>query len=318
MKMKVLIGQRFFGEGISLLEERFELIMRDDDKQMTREEIKELIKDADATLFMATTRIDKDLLKDALKLKISANFAVGVDNVDIEYANSRNLIITNTPDVVTNATVEMTWALIFATSRRIIEADALVRSKTWEGFRPNLLLGKSIYGKTLGIIGAGRIGQGVGKRAKCFNMNVIYSGNTTKVDFEKETGAKFVELDELLREADIVTIHAPFTKQTEDLISKRELALMKKSAIFINAARGGFVNEGDLIEALKNRDIWGAGLDVFKNEPHIRLEFFELDNVVLSPHIGTAEEETRDQMGILAAKNIIEVLEGREALTKVN
>lgn len=318
MRMKVLIGQRFFGEGISLLEERFELIIRDDDKQMTREEIKELIKDADAALFMATTRIDKDLLEDALKLKVSANFAVGVDNVDIEYANSRNLIITNTPDVVTNATVEMTWALIFATSRRIIEADALVRSKTWEGFRPNLLLGKSIYGKTLGIIGAGRIGQEVGKRAKCFNMKVIYSGNTRKVDFEKETGAKFVELDELLREADIVTIHAPFTKQTEDLISRKELALMKKSAIFINAARGGFVNEDDLIEALKNSDIWGAGLDVFKNEPHIRSEFFELDNVVLSPHIGTAEEETRDQMGILAAKNIIEVLEGREALTKVN
>ncbi|HZK61896.1 MAG TPA: D-glycerate dehydrogenase [Anaerovoracaceae bacterium] len=318
MKMKVLIGQRFFGEGISLLEERFELIMRDDDKQMTRKEIKELIKDADAALFMATTRIDKDLLKDALKLKISANFAVGVDNVDIEYANSRNLIITNTPDVVTNATVEMTWALIFATSRRIIEADALVRSKTWEGFSPNLLLGKSIDGKTLGIIGAGRIGQGVGKKAKCFNMKVIYSGNTRKIDFEKETGAKFVELDELLREADIVTIHAPFTKQTEDLISKRELALMKKSAIFINAARGGFVNEDDLIEALKNRDIWGAGLDVFKNEPHIKSEIFKLDNVVLSPHIGTAEEETRDQMGILAAKNIIEVLEGREALTKVN
>ncbi|HZK70770.1 MAG TPA: D-glycerate dehydrogenase [Clostridia bacterium] len=318
MKMKVLIGQRFFGEGISLLEERFELIIRDDDKQMTREEIKELIKDADAALFMATTRIDKDLLKDALKLKILANFAVGVDNVDIEYVKSRNLIITNTPDIVTNATVEMTWALIFATSRRIIEADALVRSKTWEGFRSNLLLGKSIDGKTLGIIGAGRIGQGVGKKAKCFNMKVIYSGNTRKVDFEKETGAKFVELDELLREADIVTIHAPFTKQTEDLISKRELALMKKSAIFINAARGGFVNEDDLIEALKNRDIWGAGLDVFKNEPHIRSEIFELDNVVLSPHIGTAEEETRDQMGILAAKNIIEVLEGREALTKVN
>lgn len=318
MKMKVLIGQRFFGEGISLLEERFELIMRDDDKQMTREEIKELIKDADAALFMPTTRIDKDLLKDALKLKISANFAVGVDNVDIEYANSRNLIITNTPDVVTNATVEMTWALIFATSRRIIEADALVRSKTWEGFSPNLLLGKSIDGKTLGIIGAGRIGQGVGKKAKCFNMKVIYSGNKRKIDFEKETGAKFVELDELLREADIVTIHAPFTKQTENLISKREFALMKKSAIFINAARGGIVNEDDLIEALKNRDIWGAGLDVFKNETHIKSEIFKLDNVVLSPHIGTADEETRDQMGILAAKNIIEVLEGREALTKVN
>lgn len=317
MKKKVLIGQRFFGEGISLLEEKFDLIMRDDDKQMTREEIKELIKDADAALFMATTRIDKDLLKDALKLKVSANFAVGVDNVDIEYANTRNLIITNTPDVVTNATVEMTWALIFATSRRIIEGDALVRSKTWEGFKPNLLLGKSIDGKTLGIIGAGRIGQEVGRKAKCFNMKVIYSGNTRKVDFEKETGAKFVELDELLREADIVTLHAPFIKQTENLISKRELSLMKKSTIFINVARGGLVNEDDLIEALKNRDIWGAGLDVYKNEPNIKEEFFQLNNVVLSPHIGTAEEETRNLMGILAAKNIIEVLEDREPLTKV-
>ncbi|HAA64756.1 MAG TPA: D-glycerate dehydrogenase, partial [Thermoanaerobacter sp.] len=247
-----------------------------------------------------------------------ANYAVGFDNIDLKEATKRRIYVTNTPDVLTNATAELAWALLFTAARRVVEADKFTREGKFTGWAPNLFLGKAVTGKTLGVIGAGRIGQAFAKMSKGFEMKILYTANTPKEEFEKETGAKYVDLETLLKESDFVSIHVPLTPHTRHLIGEKELKLMKKTAILINTARGPVVDEKALVNALKNKDIYAAGLDVYEKEPEITEELKTLDNVVILPHIGSATDEARRDMAVLVAQNIIDVIEGRTPRTLVN
>lgn len=318
MRKKVLINQKFFGDGLDILKKEFDLIMRDDDELMSDSEIREKISDADGAIFIVTSKVNEYTLGNADKIKISANYGVGYDNVDVEYCTKRGIQVTNTPDVLTDATAEIGWALLLSAARRVTEGERAIRNNEWKGFRPEFMLGSSVSGKTLGIIGAGRIGRRFAEISKGFNMKIIYSNRSRKLDFEESTGATYVCMDELLGTSDFISVHVPYNAETTNLISDNEFKKMKKSAIFINTSRGPIVDENALIKALKNKTIRGAGLDVFVNEPDINKEFFTLNNIVMLPHLGSATFESRNDMGILAAQNVIEVLNGKKPITPVN
>jgi len=315
---KVFVTRAIPEEGLELLRKYCEVEVSPYDRMLTKEELLEKIKDKDAVITQLTDRVDKDFFEAAKNVKIVANYAVGFDNIDLEEATKRGVYITNTPDVLTNATAELAWALLFAAARRVVEADKFMRAGKFQGWAPMLFLGKGVTGKTLGVIGAGRIGQAFAKMAKGFEMKILYNARTPKPEFEKETGAKYVDLDTLLKESDFVSIHLPLTPETRHLIGERELKLMKNSAILINTGRGPVVDEKALVKALKEKWIYAAGLDVYEREPEFEKELAELDNVVMLPHIGSATEEARRDMSVLVAQNIIDVIEGRVPRTLVN
>jgi|LGOV01.1.fsa_nt_gb glyoxylate reductase len=300
-----------------LLKKEFEVVKNINGITLLKDDLIRIGNEYDAILTTLTDKFDKDVLSKCLKTKIFANYAVGYNNFDIDYIKENNIIVTNTPDVLSDTTAETALALLFAVSRRIVEADKYVRDGEWNGFSPKLLLGKDLYNKTIGIIGAGRIGHRFAEKIRGFHMKVIYHNRNRELSFEKSFNAQYKELDELLKESDIVTIHVPLTEETFHLINKRELELMKSDAILINTSRGQVVNEDDLLEVLESKKIYGAGLDVFENEPYINERFFKLDNVVLLPHIGSASKETREEMAVIAAKNIIKVLNGGEPINLV-
>ncbi|ERM91391.1 glyoxylate reductase [Caldanaerobacter subterraneus subsp. yonseiensis KB-1] len=315
---KVFVTRAIPEEGLELLRKYCEVEMSPYDRMLTKEELLEKIKDKDAVITQLTDKVDKEFFEAAKNVKIVANYAVGFDNIDLEEATKRGVYITNTPDVLTNATAELAWALLFAAARRVVEADKFMRAGKFQGWAPMLFLGKGVTGKTLGVIGAGRIGQAFAKMAKGFEMKILYNARTPKPEFEKETGAKYVDLDTLLKESDFVSIHLPLTPETRHLIGERELKLMKNSAILINTGRGPVVDEKALVKALKEKWIYAAGLDVYEREPEFEKELAELDNVVMLPHIGSATEEARRDMSVLVAQNIIDVIEGRVPRTLVN
>ncbi|KKC29199.1 glyoxylate reductase [Caldanaerobacter subterraneus KAk] len=315
---KVFVTRAIPEEGLELLRKYCEVEVSPYDRMLTKEELLEKIKDKDAVITQLTDRVDKEFFEAAKNVKIVANYAVGFDNIDLEEATKRGVYITNTPDVLTNATAELAWALLFAAARRVVEADKFMRAGKFQGWAPMLFLGKGVTGKTLGVIGAGRIGQAFAKMAKGFEMKILYNARTPKPEFEKETGAKYVDLDTLLKESDFVSIHLPLTPETRHLIGERELKLMKNSAILINTGRGPVVDEKALVKALKEKWIYAAGLDVYEREPEFEKELAELDNVVMLPHIGSATEEARRDMSVLVAQNIIDVIEGRVPRTLVN
>jgi glyoxylate reductase len=315
---KVFVTRAIPEEGLELLKKYCEVEVSPYDRMLTKEELLEKIKDKDAVITQLTDRVDKEFFEAAKNVKIVANYAVGFDNIDLEEATKRGVYITNTPDVLTNATAELAWALLFAAARRVVEADKFMRAGKFQGWAPMLFLGKGVTGKTLGVIGAGRIGQAFAKMAKGFEMKILYNARTPKPEFEKETGAKYVDLDTLLKESDFVSIHVPLTPDTRHLIGERELKLMKNSAILINTGRGPVVDEKALVRALKEKWIYAAGLDVYEREPEFEKELAELDNVVMLPHIGSATEEARRDMSVLVAQNIIDVIEGRVPRTLVN
>ncbi|NNG67659.1 glyoxylate reductase [Caldanaerobacter subterraneus] len=315
---KVFVTRAIPEEGLELLRKYCEVEMSPYDRMLTKEELLEKIKDKDAVITQLTDRVDKEFFEAAKNVKIVANYAVGFDNIDLEEATKRGVYITNTPDVLTNATAELAWALLFAAARRVVEADKFMRAGKFQGWAPMLFLGKGVTGKTLGVIGAGRIGQAFAKMAKGFEMKILYNARTPKPEFEKETGAKYVDLDTLLKESDFISIHVPLTPETRHLIGERELKLMKNSAILINTGRGPVVDEKALVKALKEKWIYAAGLDVYEREPEFEKELAELDNVVMLPHIGSATEEARRDMSVLVAQNIIDVIEGRVPRTLVN
>ena len=227
-------------------------------------------------------------------------------------------MVTNTPDVLTNATAELAWALLFAVARRVVEGDKFTREGRFKGWSPTLLLGKELSGKTLGVIGAGRIGTAFALKAKCFNMKVLYFNRSRNEVLEDKLRAKKVDLDTLLRESDFISIHLPLTKETHHLIDYDKICMMKRDAIIVNTARGAIIKEGDLAKALREKRIFGAGLDVYEKEPKITDELKDLENVVLLPHIGSATLETRTKMSILAAKNLIKALRGKRPEYCVN
>jgi len=256
-------------------------------------------------------------LKNLPKLRIVANVAVGYNNVDIVAAEMRGVLVTNTPGVLTDATADLTWALILAAARRVVEGVDLVRSGRWTGWHPEQLLGLELRGHTLGLLGAGRIGQAVGRRAPAFGLRVLYAARTPKPEFERDTGATRVDISRLLAESDIVSLHAPSTPETKGIINSDTLACMKRGAILINTARGDLVREEALAAALERGHLGAAGLDVYTDEPAIHPRLLAAPRTVLLPHIGSATAETRRHMAAIAVANVQAELGGKPPLTPV-
>ncbi len=301
-----------------LLKNNFEVIQHKSYEALTKENLIRKAKNCDALLCLLSNKIDKDIIDHLPNLKIIANYAVGFNNIDVEYATQKKIWVTNTPDVLTNATADLAFALLLACARRIVEADQYTRAGKFKNWQSDLMLGKEIAGKTIGIIGAGRIGKAFGKRAKGFDLNILYYDKERKIDFESETGAKYTKLNQLLKKSDFISIHTPLTKETYHLISEEQFDNMKQGAILINTARGEVVKERALVNALKNGKLFAAGLDVYEFEPEITKELLKMKNVVLLPHIGSATEETRKKMAELCANNIVKVLKGKKPITPVN
>ncbi len=291
----------------------------EEDVPVPREVLLREIRDVDGLLCMLTENIDEEIIRYGQNLHIIANMAVGYNNIDVIAATKRGVIVTNTPGVLTETTADLTFALLMATARRIVEASEYIQNGQWKSWSPMQLVGQDVYGATIGFIGMGRIAEAVVKRAKGFDMNVLYYNRSQKPDLEQKYNMQFVELETLLKESDFVCILIPYSPDVHHLIGKRELALMKESAILINTARGGIVDEKALYEALQRKTILAAGLDVFEEEP-VSLEnpLLTLPNVVALPHIGSSSEKTRLRMAELAADNIKGVLKGNGPLTSVN
>ena len=320
--MKVYVTRRIPEPGIKkLVEAGYEVDVNPEDRVLSKEELIEALKQKpyDAVLCLLTDKIDAEVFDAAPQAKIFANYAVGYNNIDLEEAKKRGIIITNTPGVLTQTVAEHTFALMLAIAHRVVEADKFTRAGKYKGWAPMLFLGTDVSEKTLGIIGLGRIGSRVAYHAvKGFGMKVLYYDIKRNEDFEKEYGAEYREtVDDVMKEADFISIHVPLLESTRHLINKERLALMKPSAYLINTSRGPVIDEQALTEALKNKAIKGAALDVYENEPELTPGLAELDNVILTPHIASATEETRSKMAEMAADNIIAVLEGKTPPNRV-
>ena len=303
---------------MAIVRERFQLVQEPVDELPAPSALREGLCQADAAIVTLGDRIDAESIHAATRLKILANYAVGYNNIDLAAARERGLIVTNTPDVLTDATADLTWALILATARRIVEGDTLVRSGQWTGWSPTQLLGADVSGKTLGVIGMGRIGQAVARRAVGFRMSVRYRTSQPMATSSLPREWEHRSLHDLLEEADIVTIHVPLTPSTHHLIGSRELGWMKPTAFLINTARGPIVDEGALVNALTTGIIAGAGLDVYEQEPTIHAALAQLKQVLLLPHLGSATRQARVQMGLVCLENIHSVLDGRPAPNEVH
>lgn len=263
--------------------------------------------------------IDRDVLAAGKSLKIVSCYAVGYDSIDVNAATELGIMVTNTPDVLTDATADLAFGLLLAAARRIGEGDRLIRSGEWKHWGPRFMLGQDVSGATLGLVGMGRIGQAVNRRAKAFGMNIVYFARHRNETAEKETGARYMEMEALLAVSDFVSIHCPLTPSTEGLIGERQLRAMKPASILINTSRGRVVVEEELVRALREGWILGAGLDVFENEPlPAGHPFLELENVILCPHLGSATVQTREKMSVMAAENLIEALDGHAPRFLVN
>ena len=315
---EVFVTRKIPEEGLKLLKKYCEVYVNPYDRILTKDEIISNLKGRDGLLCLLTDKIDRDVIYSNPRLKAISNYAAGYDNIDIKAATERKIPVTNTPDVLTETTAELAWALLFAVARRIVEGDRFTRDGKFRGWAPLLMLGQDISGKTLGIIGAGRIGTAFALKSKGFNMEVLYVSRRRNEILEKELNAKKVDLHTLLKNADFVSLHVPLTSETRHLIGEKELRMMKRNAILVNTSRGAVIDEKALVKALKERWIFGAGLDVYENEPEINRELTKLDNVVLEPHIGSATLETRTRMAVMAAENLIISLEGKKSKNCVN
>jgi len=298
---------------MAIVRGRFQLVQDPHDALPAPSVLREGLCQADAAIVTLGDFIDAETIRLATRLKILANYAVGYNNIDLAAARARGLIVTNTPDVLTDATADLTWALLLATARRVAEGDVLVRSGRWNGWSPTQLLGAEVSGKTLGIIGMGRIGQAVAHRAVGFRMPVRYHTRQIQATSSLPREWEHRSLQDILAEADVVSIHVPLTTATHHLIGARELAWMRPTAFVINTARGSIVDEGALVDALKAGIIAGAGLDVYEQEPAIHSGLTQLKQVVLLPHLGSATLHARVQMGLVCLENIQAVLDGRHA-----
>ncbi|PWK14334.1 2-hydroxyacid dehydrogenase [Tumebacillus permanentifrigoris] len=308
---RVLVTREIPEAGLSILRQCCEVTVFSSEQQPTREQLAALLPTYDALLTMLTDPIDRELMATAPQLRVISNYAVGYNNIDIQAAEELGIAVTNTPGAMTDATADIAWALLMAVTRRIVEGDAYVRAGKWTGWAPSLLLGMEYGGKTLGIIGAGRIGLAIAKRARAFDMNVVYY-NRRRLDeaTEQQYGLSYVDLDTLVRSSDILSVNVPYSAESHHLLNADLLARMKPTAYLINTARGAIVEEAALVEALRTGQLAGAGLDVFEKEPEVHPGLLELPNVVLAPHLGSSTVETRDRMAVLAAENIVRVLRG--------
>jgi len=316
-KPKISVTRQIPQAGIDLIEaEGFDLRYNNEDLALTREELLDYVKGAGGIVTMLHDRVDVELIEAAKGIQVFSNYAVGFNNIDLDACRKRGIRVTNTPEVLTVATADLAMTLLLATARRVVETDVFLREGKWEGWSPMLFHGQDVTGKTLGIIGPGRIGQAVAERAAHgFKMRILFTCGDDPpppVAWQESVGARGVDLDTLLAESDFASIHTPLNEKTHHLIGNRELGLMKRTAILINTARGPIVDEKALVEALKSRTIGGAGLDVFEEEPKICPGLTDLPNSVLLPHLGSATVQTRTDMATLAARNLIAVLKGEE------
>lgn len=309
--------------GVTMLKDAgHEVDVSDKDGVLTKEELQNALqaKEYDAVLCLLTDKIDKEVFDAAKSAKIFANYAVGYNNIDVDAAKEKGVIVTNTPGVLTDTVAEYAFSLMLSVVKRIPEADRFTRAGKYDGWAPELLLGSDMKGKTLGVLGAGRIGYGVAIRAhKGLDMNVIYYDIKPNEHIEKDADAIFKEtVEDVLKEADVVTVHVPLLDSTKHLINAERLALMKPTAYLINTSRGPVVDEKALVEALKDKTIRGAGIDVYEDEPELASGLTELENVTITPHIASGTVETRGKMSEIAAQSIIDFLEGKEPENKVN
>ncbi len=308
---KVLVTRNIPQNGLDMLKREFEVYVNPYDRNMTKEELMEKIEDVFAVIPMVSDKIDKDVIDRAKKLKIIANYGVGINNVDIDYATKKGIFFTNTPGVLTQSTAELGWALIMACARRIVNSDSFTREGKFTGFAPTLMLGKELYKARIGIIGMGRIGSSVARIAHFgFNMEVVYCNRSTS-DKELLVDAKKTELDELLKTSDVIILTTPLNDESKHLISKREFDLMKRDVVFVNIARGEVVDTNALIDALRSGKLFACGLDVYENEPDFDKRLLEFDRCVLLPHIGSATIKTREKMADIVASNVISVHKNR-------
>ncbi len=311
MREKVLITRMIPQNGIDILKREFDVVVNPHDRNMTKDEILDQIGDFFSIVPMVSDIIDKEVLDRADKLKVIANYGVGINNVDIDYASKKGVIFTNTPGVLTQSTAELGWALVMAASRKIVSADRYVREGSFNGFSPTLMLGVELYNKTIGIVGMGKIGSSIARIAHFgFGMNVVYH-NRNISDRALTLDAERVELDELLKQSDVVIITAPLNSESKYMISDDEFDMMKENAVFVNIGRGEIVDTNALIEALNSKKIFSCGLDVYENEPNFDKRLLNFDNCVLLPHIGSATDKTRMKMAEMVANSIISVYHGQ-------
>ena len=310
MRSRVFVTRPIMGEGLDLLKQECEVRVNPFDRGLAREEMLQSVREV-AGVLCSTDSLDEEIMNQSPYLRIISNHGAGYNNVDVDAATKRKIMVTNTPGVVTETAADLTWSLLMSVARRTVEADRFIRKKTWEGWPPNHFMGTDIHHATLGIIGFGKIGRAVARRAMGFSMKILYSDiQRAPRNVEDELGASFSPLEKLLENSDFVTLHLPFSPAVRHMISEKELKLMKKNSYLINAARGPLVDEEILVQALREEWIAGAGLDVYEHEPELTAGLSELDNVVLLPHIGSATVATRTKMAVMAASNLLTGLRG--------
>ncbi|MCI3952832.1 MAG: 2-hydroxyacid dehydrogenase [Burkholderiales bacterium] len=319
MKPKVLVTREVFDETLDYLAQHCEIDSNQQDLPLTAAALAQRIADKDGLMCCLTDRIDGALLGAAPRLKVVANIAVGYNNIDIAACTARAVMATNTPGVLDDSTADLAWALMLATARRLTEVESYIRGGEWTGWRLKQWLGIDVHHATLGIVGMGRIGQAIARRASGFEMRVIYHNRKPVAkDIEQRLNARYVGMPDLLAQSDFVVLQVPYSPKTHHLIGAAELQSMKPTAILVNSTRGGVVDDAALIAALKAGTIRGAGLDVFENEPKLDPGFFDLRNVVLAPHIGSSTEATRRAMAMTAAKNLVSALNGEQPPNLLN
>ena len=317
MAEKVLVTREIPEAGLRVLEPFDVTVLHE--RPPERDELLAAVRGASGILSTATETMDEEVMDAAGEgLRVIANMAVGYDNVDVKAAGERDVVVTNTPGVLDETTADVAFMLMLAAARRLGEGERLLRAGRWEWWGPKQLMGRDVWGKRLGIVGFGRIGQAVGRRARGFGMEVLYHNRSRREEAEREVEARYMDLDELLDTADFISIHTPLTPETAHLIGAEELRRMKPETVLVNTSRGPVIDEAALADALAERRIFAAGLDVYENEPEVHPKLLELENLVLAPHIGSASVETREKMAALAAENLATVLRGEEPKTPVN
>jgi glyoxylate reductase len=313
---RVLVTREIPTAGLHILEPFDGTVLHE--RPPERDELLDAVRGVSGILSTATEKIDGEVMDAAGEsLRIVANMAVGYDNVDVQTATERGIVVTNTPGVLDETTADVAFMLLLAAARRLGEGERMLRAGRWEWWGPKQLMGQDVWGKKLGVVGLGRIGQSVARRARGFGMDILYHNRSRKPEAERELGARRMDLDELLETADFVSVHTPLTVETQHLIGGPELEKMKPEAVLVNTSRGPVVDEAALANALESGQIFAAGLDVYEEEPAVHPKLLELENVVLAPHIGSASIETREKMAILAAENIVAVLSGEKPKTPV-
>jgi len=313
VKPAVLLTKRIPRSAFTRLEAACAVDLNDHETDLTHDELVQRVRGKQGLIALLTNTVNKDVIAAASDLKVIANIAVGYNNIDVPAARARGIVVTNTPDVLTESSADLTWALILGITRRVVEGDRLVRAGQWKGWALDFMLGTELGGKQLGIVGMGRIGRAVATRAAVFGMRIAYTSRTP----QEIPNAEPMPLDRLLSTSDVVSLHCPLTPETRHLINQPAFARMKRSAYLINTSRGPVVDEAALAWALKNRLIAGAALDVYEEEPKVHPDLLSLENIVLAPHLGSATTETRTAMADLAVRNAIAVLTGQAPLTPV-